>query len=325
MKKLAAGIILGLCLGVGATWFVLHREAEESKPHTDTAPAGTEKPKENPLRLNAVKRGALGITLEKPASSRLTPEVSAYGRVIDPVSLITLAAELELAQVAHAASEKAAARARELFAAGGNASRQNLETALATEARDRATASAARARLAASWGHESTDPKKLARWLAALEHGRALARLDVPPGESVAENPKTAKAAPALGGELSEIEIIGDAPTADPQFQGRSFLVLLGERSPPIGTSLRGVLPAAGESTSMLVVPRSAVVYHQGSAWIYVLGEEDTLERKIVTLIRSIGDKVALTGIEENEQVVTTGAGQLLSAELQTGGAPEEK
>jgi hypothetical protein len=75
----------------------------------------------------------------------------------------------------------------------------------------------------------------------------------------------------------------------------------------------------------VLVVPRTAVVYHMGSAWIYVLGEEDTFERKIVTLGRTVGDKIVIvTGVEADEQVAATGAGQLLSAELQAGGAPDE-
>jgi hypothetical protein len=65
-------------------------------------------------------------------------------------------------------------------------------------------------------------------------------------------------------------------------------------------------------------------VYHQGSAWIFVLGEEDTFERKLVTLGRTTGDAVAiLTGLEPEEQVAATGAEQLLAAELQAGGTAE--
>ena len=325
MKKIVAGIFVGLGLGFGAAWLALRPEAADAKPRADAAPAGAEKPKENPLRVPAAQRSAFGFVLAKPAAATLTPEVSAYGRVLDPAPFITLAADLEVAEAALVASAKAAARARDLFAAGGNASRQNLEAAEAAEARDRALVAAARARLVVGFGRTASAPAPFAAWRKGLEEGRAIARLDVPAGETVGDHPPTARVGPALGGELADAAILGDAPTADPQVQGRSFLVLLGERSPPVGAALRATLPGAGAASAALVVPRRAIVYHQGSAWLFVLGEEDTFERKVVTVGRSLGDTVVVAGIEETDQVLTTGAGQLLSAELQAGGAPEEK
>lgn len=324
MKKTSAGIIIGLGIGVAATWFALHREAGGAKPAADTA-ATAEKPKENPLHIVAAKREALGLMLQKPSTAMIAAEVEGYGRVIDPAPFITLAADWEIARTALAASEKAAARARELFAASGNASRQTLETAEAAEARDRATANSTRARLVAGLGRDASEPAKLKVWLAAIERGQALARLDLLAGDAAADQPKTAQVTPALGGRTDVATIVGNAPSVDPQVQGRSFLALLGDHAPPIGTALRATLPGVGEPASALVVPRSSIVYHQGSTWLYVLGEEDTFERKLVTLGRSLGDKIAVSGIEESEQILTTGAGQLLSAELQSGGAPEEK
>ena len=325
MKKLAAGIIVGIALGAGASWFMSHRDAVDAKPRAETAPATAEKPKENPLHLVAEKRKAIGLTMAKPETGSLQPEASAYGRVLDPAPFIALMADLELARAALAASTNAATRARELYAAGGNGSRQNLETAEAAEARDRATMAAARARMIAGFGRIATESNKLAELSQALEQGRALARLDVPAGQAVAEHPVKAKVGSILGDETIEASILGDAPVADSQVQGRGFLALLGQGIAPIGAALRATLPGVGEPISTLLIPSSAVVYHQGSTWVYVLGEEDTFERKLVTAGRTMAGKVAVSGIEENDQVVTTGAGLLLSAELQAGGAPEEK
>lgn len=324
MKRISVGIIIGLVLGAGTTWFALQPGSAAGKAAAE-APANADKPKENPLHVVAAKRESLGLTLQKPSTAMIAPEVESYGRVIDPAPFISLAAEWDIARAALAASEKSAVRARELFAAGGNASRQALETAEAAEVRDRATAAAARGRLVAGLGRDASDPERLRTLLAAIERGQALARLDVLVGEAIAEQPGTAQVSPALGGPTLAATILGHAPSADPQVQGRSFLALLGDSALPVGTALRATFPGAGEPASALVVPRNAIVYHQGSAWVYVLGEEDTFERKIVTLGRWVGDKVALTGIDDDDQVLTTGAGQLLSAELQAGGAPEEK
>ena len=88
---------------------------------------------------------------------------------------------------------------------------------------------------------------------------------------------------------------------------------------------MRATLAGPGEPQSALTVPRSALLYHEGSTWLYVLEEEDNFERKLVTLGRGVGEGVVITsGLDDSHQVVTAGAQQLLSAELQAGGAPSE-
>jgi len=324
MKKNLVGLIAGLVLGVGATWFVL-RHAAPAEPAKAEAAAPAEKPKENPLHLPAAKRTAAGIVLAKPSGASLAPEVSAYGRVLDPVPLIALVAEVETARASLAASEKEFARLEKLQAADANASAQAVEAAEAAMKRDRTALASARARLIANVGHPLADTADLGQMVAALEQGRALARIDALAGETVAVGAKTARVGLLGGGEMFDADVLGAAPTADPQVQGQGFLVLLRDHAVPGGAALRATLPGPGDAAKALVVPRSAVVYHQGSAWIYVLGEEDTFERKIVTLGRSVGDGVIIaSGVEDNDQVVTTGAQQLLSAELQAGGAPDE-
>ncbi len=322
MKKLVIGIIAGLAVGVIATRLLLSPSAEPAKPE---AAASADKPKENPLHLNAAKREKTGVTLAKPASTMIAPEVAAFGRVLDPAPFVALVAELDTARAALAASEKDAERTKKLFEAGGNASAQAVEAAAAAAARDRTAVASARARLIASIGHPLADTANLAQMVAGLEQGRALARLDVLAGDPVAPEPKVARVGLAGASETFEATVLGVAPTADAQVQGQGFLVLLRDHPLPAGAALRATLPGLGETQPALVVPRTAVVYHQGSAWIFVLGEEDTFERKLVTLGRTIGDGVVIaSGLEEGEQVAVTGAGQLLSAELQAGGAPAE-
>ena len=324
MKKLVVGILIGLLAGAGVTWVTLrpHGGTAAESPKAEAAKP-PEKEKENPLRLNAAKRTAAGITLAKAAEAALTSEVAAFGRVLDATSMVALGAEAETARVAAGATEKELDRAKKLFAAGGNASAQMVETAEANAARDRTAVASAQARLLTTWGREVA--KNFIAINQALVAGASLARLDVLPGDPVGAAPKTAHLALAGSKDVFEAEVLGPSPVADPQVQGASFLVLLRGHSLPAGAALRGTLPGIGAAVPAFVVPRGAVVYHQGSAWVFVLGEEDTFERKLVSLGRAIGDDgVAVTqGVDAAEQIVTTGAQQLLAAELQAGGAPE--
>ena len=326
MNKLAVGIIAGLIVGAGATWVALHHSGDAEPAKAEAVAAAGEKPKEkeNPLHLNAAKRAAAGIVLAKPAATTIAPEVNAFGRVLDPAPFVALVAELESAKTSLLASQKAAERAKELFKAGGNASAQSVELAEAAATRDRVAVLSARSRLLAGWGRSLADTGA-EKIIAGLEAGAALVRLDLLPGDVPAVDLKKASIGLLGGTEVIEAEILGAAPVADPQLQGASFFAFVGGRALPSGAALRATLAGPGEAAGALVVPRSAVVYHQGSAWVFVLGEEDTFERKLVTPGRSVGDGVVIAGgVDAGDQLVTTGAAQLLSAELQAGGAPSE-
>ena len=322
MSKVIVGVIAGLAVGASATWFALHHgDAAPAKAEAPAAPAA--KPKENPLKFNAAKRAAAGIVLVQPASHAVTPEVGAFGRVLDAAPFVALVAELELAKVALVASQKAAVRAKELFGAGGNTSTQSVETAEAAAARDRAAIASARARLLAGWGRKLAD-SELATVVAGLEAGAALVRLDLLPGDAPAAGLKKAAVGLAGGSEWVDAEILGPAPVADAQLQGISLLAFVAGHALPVGGALRATLPGPGGTTTALMLPSSAVVYHQGSPWVFVLGEEDTFERKLVTLGRTVGERVVIaSGVEPAEQIASSGAGQLLSAELRAGGAAE--
>lgn len=321
MNKIVLGLLVGLAIGAGGSWLFLSRADESAASKPEAAAEPEEKP--NPLRVPPAKREQLGIVLAKPATATLAPEVPAFGRVLDPASFATLVSETETARAALTASEKELERARKLFAADGNASAQTVEAAQAAATRDRAALVSAQARLGGGWGREVA--REAGTIFQALENGAVLIRIDALPGDAPAPNPRQVRASLPGQSESFAAEIIGPASVADPQVPGVSFFALVREPRLPVGAALRATLPGAGEPVKALTVPRSAIVYHQGSAWIFVLGEEDTFERKLVTLGRGAGSDVVgvLSGLEADEQVATTGAHQLLAAELQAGGAPE--
>lgn len=324
MKKAILGLLGGLALGAGVAWQLLPRPAATaaSAPAAQAKPA--EKPKENPLHFPAAKRTAAGIVLARPAEVTLPPEVEVFGRVLDPTSLVTLAAELTAANAAADATTKEEERMKKLFAAGNNASVQAMETAEAAAQRDRSAVASARVRLMTTWGPRFADEARLVPLVDALAAGQALIRLDALPGDLPVATPTTARVG-LLDGQHFEAEILGPALMTDAQVSGISFLALVANHPLAIGASLRGTVPGPGDPVKVLAIPRSAVVYHQGSAWVYALGEEDTFERKLVALGRALDDRIAVTsGLEADQQVIATGAQQVLAAELQAGEAPEE-
>jgi len=74
----------------------------------------------------------------------------------------------------------------------------------------------------------------------------------------------------------------------------------------------------AGEQIPAMLIPREAVLEHEGKKIVYVLLSGEELERREVTIGDELGGKVAvLSGLNKGERVVTQGAYQLKLQELQ--------
>lgn len=321
MKKTVIGIIFGIALGALAMGLISQFRAKPAAAEAEAA----EPPAPNPTKFSAAKRAAAGITLAKPTSVTLAPEVKGFGRVLDPTPFLALIAERDSAAATYEGTAKALDRVKKLYADQTNVSAQAVEAAEAAEAKDRAALTSARMRLSTSWGHELAGTSS-GPIVEAIEKGGALVRLDILPGDAPAALPKSATVALLGSNEVYPAEIIGSAPTTDPQMQGSSYIAIVRDHSLPTGAALRVTVTGSGESEKALTIPRAAVVYHQGSPWVYVLGEEDTFFRRLVALGRTTPEGVVVTeGLTEDDQVAVTGPQQLLSAELQAGGAAEEE
>ena len=78
----------------------------------------------------------------------------------------------------------------------------------------------------------------------------------------------------------------------------------------------------AGEEVSVMMIPREAVLEHEGRKIVYVLLSGEEFERREVTVGDEHGDKLAvLTGLKKGERVVTQGAYQLKLQELRPANA----
>ena len=268
---------------------------------------------------------AIGLTTASPETVSLTPEVKGYGRVLDPTPLVVALAEIESARATLSASEKDYARVAKLHAENANATAQAVEAAEAAQRRDRVTLASAQTRLIASWGKALPQHGNFATLVGSLASGdAALVRIDLLPGDQPALSPATARVGPLTkDGVMQEVELLGPAPSADPQLQGLSFLALWPTAQLPPGAVLRAALASPGEARAALLLPRGAFVRHEGGVFVYVQTEQGGFERRLVTL-GPASDKgiVVATGVEEKDKVVVAGAQQLLATEIlgSTGG-----
>jgi hypothetical protein len=321
MKKVLLGILVGLVGGAAVTAWLVRRPASPAAAAPEAPAAGAvEASGRAGVRMTPEQQTRAGVVLAAPQLIALQTERKAYGRVLDPAPLVTALAEVETAQAALSASQKEFARVEKLHAENENASAQALETAEAAVKRDRTQVNAARGRLLAGWGAALAGRADLAALVRRLVTQKAaLVRIDLPPEEGApVSSPATARLSAATGGaDLPPAEVIGSAPDVDPQVQGWSYLALLSDCALPAGTEILAFLPIGETAASALAVPRSAVVFHQGGSYVFVPTAPDRFERRPVEIGRSVPAGLVIThGLTAQDRVVTTGAQQLLSAEL---------
>src|SRR5436190_8085229 len=275
---------------------------------------------ETVVTIDAATQKLMGLQTTALRETQLTPEMQAYGRVLDVAQLSSSVADLMAAQAASAASQAELARLKTL-ASQNNASERSLQAAEAAAARDQSQVESMRLRLLSTWGKpisERSDLPALVRSLSALTS--ALVQLDLPAGRAVRSLPTGARLL-TLEDESKPVsaEFVGTAPTVDPQMQGRGFLFLLVTNSPQLasGAAVSGFLQLPGDPQKGTEVPREAIVRFNGATWVYLQKSEETFERREVKLDSPLSEGWFVhEGLKAGDKVVTIGAQELLSEEL---------
>ncbi len=347
MKKLAH-FILTACVLIGLGWTLwIGVRKQKEKPKTEEAEkaekaaAGAPKEEEEKredftVKLDKEKWHALDIEKGEPEKAELKPQRIAFGRVLDPTPLVTLDGELAAAEAALAASRAENERTQKLLAAGENTSRKIAETAEAQFRADEIKADGLHRSARLEWGAAvaSLDAAKRREFVEQLVRGdTALIRVDILPGDALAEQPKSARVL-VLGREQQPVETTNITPAADvdAKTQAQGFILRVDKSPFPLrpGMALTAWLELPEKPRAGFAIPRSAVLRHDGRAWVYVQEEEEKFARKPVVLDTPLdGDKGWFVaeggGIKADDLLVTTGAQSLLSEELkaQGGGEPD--
>lgn len=181
---------------------------------------------------------------------------------------------------------------------------------------------AVRARLISGYSRGLLDVPNLPEFTTTLNLGKtALVRLEVPAGELIRNAPVGAMLL-APGGEAEVLTAdlfgLGASAVTDPQTQGQGFLAAVqsGHERLRIGALLKGALQLPGEKESGVTVPRTAIVRHEGEAFIYVATKDGEFTKKEIELEHPTADGWFIhEGLKPGDKVVVTGAQQLLSEE----------
>jgi hypothetical protein len=324
VKQTLIGIIVGLLIGGVAVW------TYEQRQH----PADAEKPKEEEhkeaslvqhgtngetfLKLSAEVRSRMGLKTQPLEEAKLSPEVKAYGKVQDPTPLATLLIEQSTVQASLDASTKEYERLKQL-ASGQNASARAVEAAEAAMKKDRIQLQAAQSRLTLALGPGATGKFELPKLMDSLVQLKAaLVRMDVPLTANLPNRPTGARLGSVTSPEnFTDAIYLGPATSADPQMQGQGFLFLIQTNPPPPGALVSGWLRFPGEPESGVLVPREALVRHEGESFIYVQKGEDMFFRQELELEHPLDRGWFVEkGLEPKVNVVVEGAQQLLSEEF---------
>lgn len=321
MKNVLVALAGGMVIGALAVWGITH-VGPQAAPTPDDA---EEQPSSSPpgiVQLTPEQQSKVGIVVAIPESRELAREVKGYGRVIDPQPLFDLRAELRSAQAALEASTKEYARVEALHANEQNASARTVETAAAAVKRDQIQVEAIRSKLSSAWGPAfiKSDAGRLAQALTNLD--AVLIRVDVPIGDSLPSSPAAARVvSPFDPARSADAQFLAPATQASAQNPGRGFMFLLQPNSLDLRPEMGVVtfLTFEGPRLHGIVLPRSAIVRHQGQAWVYAQTGDRTFERKPVVLEHAVE---AGWLIDANAapagRIVVSGAQAVLSEELRS-------
>ena len=311
--KIIVSLSLALLLFAGCA---KKDEDENKKPEAETAP-----PK-NTVSLTEEQQKQMDLKTEPVAPAQLSPEVKAYGRVVDPSALAAATGELATDQAANDASQAELQRLK-ILAAQNNASERALQAAEAAAARDQAQYDAARLKVLASWGEAIADRKDLPAFVQSLgKMENALVRADLPAGEILKSSPTGARLE-VLSGETVPAAFFGAAPMVDPQTQGQGFLFLVESNSSSLapGAAVTAYIQIQGEALSGFSIPRSAVIRHDGGTWAYFQSDTTNFVRRAISLEYPMENGWFVSkGVASDDKIVVTGAGSVFSEELSGGG-----
>jgi predicted pyridoxine 5'-phosphate oxidase superfamily flavin-nucleotide-binding protein len=270
--------------------------------------------------LNREQREAVGIVVAHVVKAKPAERIAAFGQVLDPSALIGDVGDLDANRAAERAASAEVARLQGLYKAGASASLKNLESAEAEQAHARAQAQAASARVALRWAPVASmaaaDRQKL---IESASSGRsALVRVDLPGRHSIGRMPEAATL--DVDGIAVGARVLGALAEAS---GAQSASLLVSVDRPPLGLAAgaRVAVSLAGIARDGYLVPRGALIYEEGGAFVYHAldakpGDDKTqYARKKVTLLMPSGDGWLVDGLDDDDRIVVHGSGVLWSLE----------
>ena len=324
MKRILLGLLAGLILGgVIAGAFLKRRAGGEEKPpeggHEEKSYVQRGTNGEVTLNLDKETQERMGLKTLALLPTEWNREVKAYGRVLDPAPLVSLLIEMTSARASLEASAKEYERMKILNAQNQNVSARALEVAEVAQKRDHILFEAAQAKLTLALGQAGPKPPDLSGFIQSLVFlESALIQLELPAGEALESPPLGARISTlGLGAKFLDAQLLGPAPSADPVTQGQAFLFRLDTNAVMVGAAVTGYLRLGGPAQSGVVVPREALLRHQGEVYAYLQTGEETFQRRAIPGEHPLEKGWFVTGeFKPGQKIVVAGGQQLLSEEF---------
>jgi len=311
MKRVILIALASAAIGALITFAILHKpEPEEDAAASKTAQRVTIENGEPTITLDDETQKKIGIATTRIATQTTSRNVETFGSVVDVKDLTDLmnqsaaaTAQLQQAKAKASFDERELQRLRTLNADNKNVSDKAVQDASATVAADNAQASAAMTAISAAhalivqrFGSAVAERPSLIQDLVAMR--KVLIEVAMPANVAA---PSSVELAAGGGGAT----LLSPAPRVDPKLQGRTFFYVASGANLSAGMNVSLRIPS-GAAVGAIVVPPDAVVSWEGRSWIYV--------RRAATKFARIDASAAKLG----DEVVTTGAQQLLSEEMRS-------
>jgi multidrug efflux system membrane fusion protein len=291
---------------------------------------------ETVLTLDAATQTRIGLTTAPLGQTTSRAQQSLPAVVLSPVdlatsrgSLLSAQAQLQKARVEEDVANKEYTRLQTLYANDQNVSQKSLEAAQGTAQADQTDVAVAEQQVSLQkslvgqqWGATVADwaQQDTPTFERLLNQTDALVQVTVPADSSLAA-PKSLYVQSADGSK-TEATLVSSFPRVDPRVQGRSFLYVMSPRAPIAPETTLLAYVSVGSQMKGVVVPSSAVVWSEGTAWVYQQTGPGQFTRRQVPADFPLENGIFVAkGLPIEDNVVTVGAQALLSEEFLLRGA----
>jgi hypothetical protein len=278
--------------------------------------------------LSTEQQRAAGIVIAHPIASKAPERIEALGLVLDATALISDMGDSAAAAAADQAASAQLERLRALHAGGAAASLKMIEAAQSDHARARAQAQLAAARFALRWAPlAALPPAARQKVIDASTSGRSLlVRADLPGRHSFGAG--VGKAVLDVDGIQVPGRVIGLLRETS-ELQSTALLIEVPSAPAGLGPGARIQLAVLTADRKGLLLPREALLYDEGGAYVYqqLTKKTDADAARYaavrVRLILPYGDGWLVEGVDDDDNIVVQGAGVLWS--LQGVGAQQHE
>lgn len=303
-----------LLLLPAALWLFVPAAVFADDDDDQPAPAGSATPALSPEQQEAV-----GVVLAHPVKANVAPRIEAYGQVLDPASLITDAGRAESSRAAARAASAEAQRMEKLYSGNTDVSLKALQGAQAAQIEAQSQAQSAASTFALQWGPLAKLPQgQRQNLIGTLGSGTTLlVRADLPGHISLGAVPKSATL--VVDGIQVPARVLGLLQRGATDLQSVGLLLQADRVPAGLGPGARLPVTLLGAPGSGVLVPKGALLYGDQGAYVYRQLHDKSTDGKlqyapvVVKLLQPSGDAWLVAGLDDDDLIVTHGAGVLWS------------